>query len=354
LQVHDFLFVSKMTYGARIPTTPLSFPFVHNTMPGSETTPSYLKWLQLPYKRTIGFKEVKRNDVVVFNFPEGDTIINLPGYGSARPYYDFVRASGREAVMNEYGDNILVHPFDKTDNYIKRCVAVGGDTIEIKDGILFVNGVRNYIAPGSQRTYKVKTTKPLDFDLIRSQYGVDIRTDDKRDDFNTQKQTEYRQTGFYYLPLTETDVAGLKNVEGVAAIEPYIYQKMMGDQILFPYTEQAKSWSIDNFGPLYIPKKGATITLTAANISGYRRLITVYEGHTLEEKGNAFIIDGKSTNQYTFKYNYYWMMGDNRHNSQDSRFWGFVPETHIVGSASLIWFSWEGGPRWKRMFRAIK
>ena len=361
LLVNDYLFVNKMAYGPRLPITPVSFPFVHNIMPMSETQVSYSKIIQLPYKRLPGFTDVHRNQVVVFNFPQGDTIINLPNYGSLTTYYQVVRETGRDATWNQFGPNIIVHPPDKTDNYIKRCVAEGGDIIQVKDGILYVNNQVAAIPPNSQRTYIVKTNGVgLDFEDLEKNYGVEIRSDGSgenrdadqqklQDDFTNNKDSSYT------MDLTENDVAVLKKFSNVVSITPVIAgtTPQYSATEIFPY-DITKVWSIDNYGPLYIPKKGATVTLTKDNISEYRRLITNYEGHTLDESTGQFVIDGKPTTQYTFKYNYYWMMGDNRHGSQDSRYWGFVPETHIVGRASFIMFSWFKGVRWKRMFKNIK
>ncbi|HSR37956.1 MAG TPA: S26 family signal peptidase, partial [Phnomibacter sp.] len=182
LLVNDFLFVNKVAYGPRIPQTPLSFPFVHNLMPFSQK-PSYLKWIQLDYKRIPGYEKVERNDVVVFNFPMGDTVINHPDYGSKVPYYDVLRKDykgNREALMAEWGDQILVHPMDKTDNYIKRCVGVAGDSIQVKEGVLYVNGQRGYQPEGSQIRYRIVTNgTPIDFNTLEENTGIDIRWEDR-------------------------------------------------------------------------------------------------------------------------------------------------------------------------------
>ncbi|HVX50316.1 MAG TPA: signal peptidase I [Chitinophagaceae bacterium] len=360
LLVNDYLFVNKMAYGARLPMTPISFPFVHNIMPFSQTQVSYSKIIELPYKRLPGFTEVHRNDVVVFNFPQGDTIINLPTFGSQRPYYQVERELGsRDAVWNNWGGNIIVHPFDKTDNYIKRCVAIGGDTIQIKDSYLYINGRKADVPEYSQQDYTVTTNgTPLDFDELKSDYNIVIRNDQEGEELESYQQglqDRFSKTHSYFIALTESDAATIKKLPFVTSVDRAVAGTDSAESKMefFPY-DAGHVWGLDNYGPLYIPKKGATVTLTADNMCIYRRLITVYEGHTLEENNGQFIIDGKPTTQYTFKYNYYWMMGDNRHGSQDSRFWGFVPETCIVGRASFIMFSWYKGIRWKRMFSNIK
>lgn len=345
LLVNDFLFVNKMSYGPRIPQTPLSFPFVHNTMPFSQTTPSYTKLIQLPYKRLPGFQTVKRNEVVVFNFPAGDTIINLPEYGSKNPYYDVLRTQfngNREALFAEFP--ILVHPMDKTDNYIKRCIAVGGDTLMVKDGLVYINSRPSPIPEGSQMEYLVETNgQPLDMDYLQNQLHLPV---ENQNDF-------YQYQGkpnSYVINMTPHQAEALRKVQNIARVS-MAFSNTPGQ--FFPFTPK-NLWTLDNYGPIYIPAKGSTLTLTSDNIDTYRRLISVYEGQQLEERDGKFFINGKETTTYKCKWNYYWMMGDNRHRSQDSRYWGFVPETNIVGKASLIWFSWENGPRWSRLFKSIK
>ena len=344
LLINDFLFVNKLSYGPRLPQTPLSFPFVHNTLPASPTTPSYLKWIQIPYTRLPGFGPVERNDVVVFNFPAGDTIINLEGYGSAIPYYDVLRFKydgNRDALMADYNGHILVHPMDKTDNYIKRCVAVPGDNILVRNGILYVNDKPAFIPPDSQIDYNVpangKTITPED---VNEQFGITV---------SSGMGDIAPDSGSVILNMKTSEKEKVEKSLGVKCTIALYAQ-----EYTFPYNAASVSWTRDNFGPLHIPKKGEVITISPANIDIYRRIISVYEHNTLEEKDGKYLINGKETNTYTIQGNYYWMMGDNRHRSQDSSFWCFVPETNVVGKASLIWFSWNGGPRWNRLFSSIK
>ena len=341
LLVNDFLFVSKMSYGPRLPNTPLAIPFVHHTAPITGTK-SYVEWIKLPYKR-LWTTPVKRNDVVVFNYPVGDTVIGE--YQSNLNYYDVLRdqyGGNREALLQR--DDIIVRPVDKRENFIKRCVGIPGDTIQLKEGVLYVNGKPGYVPEASATFYNVQT---------KGQY---FDEDVLKDDFNVETDPERYQLRVgndmnYMIDLSAEEAARMKQL-------PYV-QSIVKDVIpfnpnVFPNDTAYYKWSEDFYGPIWVPKKGATITLTPENIAFYRRIIAVYEHNTLEEKDGQFIINGKSTNQYTFTMDYYWMMGDNRHNSQDSRFWGYVPEDHVVGKASLIWFSWDGGPRWKRLFRSIK
>jgi signal peptidase I len=357
LLVNDFLFVNKMSYGARIPKTPLSFPFVHNTLPLSETTPSYLKWIQLDYRRLDGFGKVQRNDVVVFNFPAGDTIINLPGYGSLNTYYEAVRTMGRQNTWNQFGDHIIVHPYDKTDNYIKRCVGVPGDKLQLINGVLYINDQKGLIPDNSQRFYRVTGEKRyIDFNELQKSEGINIRNDQNYRDERLQLSSELQETGVISrVALTESDAAKLKRISGITSITPIVDPFPEQAHIkIFPFDTTHYKYSVDNYGPITVPKAGTTVQLNTTTLPLYERIISTYEGHKLVVNGNSIMIDDKPATSYTFKYDYYWMMGDNRHNSQDSRYWGFVPETHIVGKASLIWFSWDGGPRWNRIFKSIK
>jgi len=345
LLVNDFLFVSKFSYGPRIPNTPLAMPFVHHTMPITNSK-SYVEWIKLPYTRWFA-SPVKRNDIVVFNFPVNDTLINdEERFGSRTTYYEAVRQLGREQVWQNFSDIIITRPVDKRENFIKRCVAVGGDELKVVNGKVFINGKPQNFFPASERYYKLETPPNvyLDQDQLK-EMGIKIHEGENIGDV--------REMGVPNMQLVN-----ITNEEKVSLRLPPGYKLsdfiMEPDEQLFPYYDTICNWSADNYGPIVIPQKGATISLTSDNLIRYGRCISVYEGNKLVQKDGEVFINGKESTTYTFKMNYFWMMGDNRHNSLDSRYWGFVPEDHVVGKASMIWFSWEGGPRWKRLFNIIK
>jgi signal peptidase I len=234
---------------------------------------------------------------------------------------------------------------DKTDNYIKRCIAVAGDTLQIKDGRVYINSTPSPIPNASQTEYIVETNgQPYSEEFLQKELHINP------EDTKGQMYPYEGRANTYVMNMTPSEAELVKKQSNFKAID-FAYQNMVG--ITFPY-DTAHHWTTDNFGPVYLPRRGSTIALNAQSIEVYRRLITTYEGNTLEERNGRYIINGKETTTYSCKYNYYWMMGDNRHRSQDSRYWGFVPETHVVGKASLIWFSWENGPRWNRLFKSIR
>jgi signal peptidase I len=350
LLVNDFLFVSKFSYGPRIPNTPLSIPFVHNYIPGTNRK-SYTELVKLPYIRWFA-SPVKRGDVVVFNFPAGDTVINHPAYQSKMPYYDVKRLAPQQNSPVDNRDQdfkyvlshpdeypLAVHPADKSDNYIKRCVGVAGDTIEVRNNIVYVNGVLEPAPPQSLIRYMAfANSNTLDPEVMEKEYGVKY-----------ENMTQV-SNGVFSMFLTEQARAKLLQSGLVKSIVP---DSSLNDPTVFPY-DGIHRWSRDNFGPIWIPKKGVSLQLTTENYPLYERAIRVYEHNQFEMKNGQFILNGAPVTSYTFKMDYYWMMGDNRQGSQDSRYWGFVPEDRVVGKAWLIWFSWEGGPRWNRLFRTVK
>jgi signal peptidase I len=238
----------------------------------------------------------------------------------------------------------VIRPIDKQENYIKRCIGVSGDSIQIKDDVVYINGEAQPAPPNSELHYVVTTSgQQLDADVMKEEYNLDI---DKSD-----YAANGRINGFSMLL---TNLAKEKMIKaGIIKNIQLDYNYQGGGGAVMPY-DNLHNWTRDNFGPVWIPKKGATITLTAENYTMYERVIHTYEGNKLEMRNGNFYINDKETNQYTFKMDYYWMMGDNRQDSQDSRYWGFVPEDHIVGSASLIWMSFDHGIRWKRLFNKIR
>jgi len=351
LLVNDFLFVSKTSYGPRVPNTPLAFPFVHHTLPIG-TAQSYLEWIKLPYKRLLG-SPIQRNDVVVFNYPVGDTARRE--YQSEVNYYDYLRVyesrGGTREMLFAERDDILVRPVDKRENFIKRCVGIAGDTLMVKDGVVYVSGSENPFPPASEMPYYVTLDGKGFFsdEFIKNELNIDPTDPEQRDLMQLQDRPNT-----YRLILTPTQLAQLKSFPFVVpgSVVPDLNTSGFGNT--FPYDTANFKWSEDNFGPIWIPKKGASIEMNAKNISLYKRVIQVYENNEWQERDGKVYINGQEESSYTFKMDYFWMMGDNRHNSQDSRFWGFVPEDHVVGKATLIWFSWQNGPRWSRIFKRIQ
>jgi signal peptidase I len=350
LLINDFLFVSKFSYGPRIPNTPLAIPFVHHTIPYTNAR-SYVEWIKIPYTRWFP-SPVKRNDVVVVNFPAGDTVINKDEFQSADPYYDVCRRfgngnidAGRQIVMSDPDAYpLVIRPVDKQENYIKRCIGIAGDTLQIKNQTVFVNGHATPLPPRSETNYYVETGgQQLDETVMKEEYDVDV---------NNGEELQAAGPNKYRMLLT----ARAKEKMLKSGLAKNMVAEMDTSLVtgkVYPW-DNLHRWTVDEFGPIWIPKKGATLTLTTENYPIYERAIRTYEKNTLEIKDGKYFINGQQTNQYTFKMDYFWMMGDNRHGSQDSRYWGFVPEDHIVGQASLIWMSWYKGIRWSRMFSKIK
>lgn len=392
LLVGDYLYVSKLSYGPRVPNTPLSMPLAQHTLP-LVNTKSYIEWPQWDYKRVPGLGKVKRNDIVVFNFPAGDTVatnyqqtdfyslaynegqrmypnpVNMDSLTrkQQRAVYDLYYNAGRNLILSNpkmYGD-VVVRPVDRRENYVKRCVGLPGDTLEIRDAQVYIDGKPLENPEDMQLNYLVQTTGPyITEDMFRE---LGISKDDQAMVTNesllmemglTHRDTQGRLAPTYDLPLTkkmlETLSANKKLVSRIV-MEPEMFTGQM-----YPLNLYTK-WDRNNYGPIWIPKKGATIKLTEDNLPIYERPIRAYEGNTLEVKEDGIYINGKKTDEYTFKMDYYWMMGDNRHNSADARSWGFVPEDHVVGKPIVVWLSldkdrgwFDGKIRWNRIFKWVK
>ena len=325
LLVGDFLFVSKVNYGARTPMTTVALPMVHDTIPLTKKK-SYLTWPELPYFRLPGFQKVERNDIVVFNWPI-DTV------------YKFRDQSGLRVDK----------PIDKKSNYVKRCVGVPGDQFEIKDGIVFVNG-KELILPERARpqfSYKVALDgkTPIDFEYLLQ--DMDIT------DGAGFMDAEKRDT-LFIAALTAANAERLQQIPGITGVQKIISKEV--ESGIFPHINK---WNRDNFGPIYIPQQGKTVALNLETLPFYKAIITDYEKNDLKVTGSEIRINGKIATSYTFQQNYYWMMGDNRHNSEDSRYWGYVPENHIVGKPTFIWMSYDSNAkglkkiRWERLFTTV-
>lgn len=384
LMVGDYLAVSKINYGPKLPQTPLAVPFVHHTMPLTAKTKSYVEWIKFPYYRFWGFQDVKRNDAVVFNYADGDTVAlenqSVSYYQLVRDHEEYFKqiygnnyreGIGWQEVQNNY--TIAARPVDKRENYIKRCVGMPGDKLEIKDRELFINDKAAFVPKNIQYQYIVYTNGTDISPKMRQKLDINEEDRNSASDFirygmETSADTNtiislidslQRNPFIFIYCLNDETLKKIENLPNVTAVVPLNTPAGVRDPRIFPHSEYF-NWNRDNFGPMIIPQEGETVEINLQNIELYRRIIEVYEGNTLQVNGENILINGQKTNTYKFKMDYYWMMGDNRHNSADSRYWGFIPDDHIVGKAIFVWLSldkfksWgEGKIRWRRMFRAI-
>jgi signal peptidase I, bacterial type len=370
LLVGDYLFVSKLSYGPRVPNTPLSFPLAQHTLPIVETK-SYIEWPQWGYKRLKGTGHVKRNDIVVFNFPAGDTVALK---AQNHDYHELVYKFGWTEVNSgnaNFGE-IVYRPVDRRENYVKRCIGVPGDSLQIIENQVYINGELSPMPEHAQLNYFVETRGQLFSDKQFRSLGVDpddykgqaslwVWSAESNDNLykfiGIEKNERGEYNPIYRIPLTKQALTQLERLGWARSI--HVEKASFFGGNYYPYGLET-GWTRDNFGPLWIPNKGATIPLTPENIALYERCIVNYEGNTITQSGDKIYLNGVIANSYTFQYDYYFMMGDNRHNSQDSRSWGFVPEDHVVGKPILVWLSidkdrgwFDGKIRWNRLFRNV-
>jgi signal peptidase I len=365
LLVGDHLFVSKLAYGPRMPNTPIAFPFTQNTMPLIKGR-SWSNLVVWPYKRLIGCGKVKNNDPIVFNFPAGDTVVVE---NTSTSYYEIVREAAREMqTRDSYGSRvpkpvgyympmarkeiwdrftIIYRPVDRRDNYVKRCIGIPGDSIMIRSGALYVNGKIVAGNKTQQASYIVNTNGTTINPKAFERLGI-----------SKSDQVMFSSSS-YLLPLTMQNAQTISKFTNVTEITPFKDRAGIYKPDIFPYNPVLK-WNKDNYGPIWIPVKGTTVKIDTSNLCFYERIIDVYENNNLKVEGNTIYINNVPSDSYTFKMNYYWMMGDNRDNSADSRFWGFVPEDHIVGKPKFIWLSLDNEAsglkkiRFRRMFMKVR
>lgn len=362
LLVGDYLLVDKVTYGPRVPMTPLSFPLAQHTLPILNCK-SYIETPSWDYRRLAGLDTIKELDIVVFNFPAGDTVamkMQMPDYYTLCEYY------GRENVWKNkdvFGE-IDVRPVDRRENYVKRCVGLPGDSLQIIDGQIYINGKVQKNPTNLQKNYLVMTDgrKISEDQFKRLGVSVDDRMliNNWRNgevilqnlQYPVNEQNSYNPV--YYLPLTVKALNMIRNFPNVLEVieDPDLFSHQV-------YPKAYTHWTRDDYGPIYIPRKGATVQVNMENYPLYERLIRTYEGNDLQVKDSTIYINGEVATEYTFKMNYYWMMGDNRHNSEDSRFWGYVPDDHIVGKPLFVWLSIDkdqpgfNSVRWNRFFKWV-